>query len=365
MGAGLLIRTLIALQSVDLGFQPRNVLTVAIDLPRVKYPEPHHCKAFFEPLLQQVRALPGVRAASLAGHGLGLASGGGSMPIWIDDQQGALEDRPDARRLTVSPGFFEAMGIRVLRGRTITDRDVQAGARCVVIDENLARTYFPGVDPIGHRVNRKTIIGVVSTLRDFQTLNPKRETFFEPLWDSYFQKNSLVVRAEGAPMHLAAAIRAQVAALDKDQAVGTVETLEATLSGMLAPRRFTMVLLSLFSAIALILAMVGGYGLLQYNTTQQIHDIGIRMALGARAGDVLRAVLVQGLRLTFLGIAVGLAGAFALTRILSSLVYGVTPADPLTFALVTLLLTGVALLASYLPARRAARIDPMVALRHE
>jgi putative ABC transport system permease protein len=365
-GAGLLIRSLLALQKVDLGFEPENVLTVDIELPRVKYPERRHCQTFFEPLLQQVRTLPGVRAAGLVSGGLDLGSGGGYVRVWTDAQpRGGPEDTRSARGMSVSPGFFEAVGYRVLRGRTFTDQDVQAGPKYAVIDENLARKYFPDIDPLGQKLNGLTIVGVVSTLRDFKTLNPTHDTFFLPSSNGYFQVTSLVVRAEGDPMRLATAIRAQVSALDKDQAVGKVETLEATLLGTLAPRRFTMILLGLFSGIALILAMVGVYGLLQYSATQQTHDIGIRMALGARGIDVLRAVLVQGLRLTFLGIALGLAGAFALTRILSSLLYGVSAADPLTFALVALLLTGVALLASYLPARRAAQIDPMVALRYE
>jgi putative ABC transport system permease protein len=175
----------------------------------------------------------------------------------------------------------------------------------------------------------------------------------------------LLVRTDGDPMRLAPALRAQVAALDKDPTIVSLETLEGTLAEMLAPRRFTMVLLGLFAGIALILAAAGIYGLLQYSTTQQTHDIGIRMALGARGMDVLKVVLGQGLKLTLMGVATGVTGALALTRVLSSLLYGVTPTDPVTLVSVSFVLIGVALLASYLPARRAARIDPMVALRYE
>ncbi len=365
MGAGLLIRTLVALQKADLGFQPENMLTLHIGLPRVKYPEPQHCQAFFEPLVQQVRALPGVRAAGLVFDGFSVGAEGTYDPISFDGRPRGPDDASLARHMTVSPGFLEAMGMRVLKGRVFTDPDAQADAKSAVIDEHLARTYFPDTDPLGHKINGQTIIGVVSTLRSFRTLTPTHGTFFTPLSQSYSQYGDLVVRTEGDPMQLAGTIRSQVSALDKDQTAAELETMETTLSGMMAPRRFTMTLLGLFAGIALILAMIGVYGLLQYSTTRQTHDIGIRMALGARRMDVLRTVLAQGLRLTLIGVAVGLVGALALTRLLSSLLYGVTPADPLTFALVSLLLTAVALLASYLPARRAARIDPMVALRYE
>ena len=366
MGAGLLIRSLIALQQVDLGFQPQNVLTAHIELPQMKYPESSHCKAFFEQLVQQVRALPGVRSAALVTAGLDLGTGGGYVSVRIDNRPpGGPDDTRLVRCMTVSPGFFEALGIRVLKGRAFTDQDVQGDAKSAVIDENMARTYFPDTEPLGHKVNEMTIVGVVSTLRDFEALAPIHDTFFIPLSDWYFQVTDLVVRTEADPMRLAGAIRAEVSALDKDQAVSDVRTLEMTLAGMLAPRRLSMVLLALFAGVALLLAGVGLYGLLQYTMMQQVHDIGIRMALGAKPRDVLETALWQGLKLTLAGVVIGVAGALALTRVITSLLYGVSPIDPVTFACVSILLAGVALLASYLPARRAARIDPMVALKYE
>jgi putative ABC transport system permease protein len=241
---------------------------------------------------------------------------------------------------------------------------MRGAPNAVVIDENLARSYFGDADPLGRKIAGLPVLGVVSTFRDFETVNPTHDTLFMPTPGLYLQAADLVVRTEHDPMLLAGAIRGQIAALDKDL-TANLETLEKTLSGMLAPRRFTMILLGLFSGVALILATVGVYGLLQYSTTQRTREIGIRMALGARNSDVLRAVLTQGLRLTLLGIALGLAGALVLTRVLASLLYGVTPCDPLTFALVSLLLVAVASVASYVPAHRAARIDPMVALRYE
>jgi len=365
-GAGLLIRSLMALQRVDLGFRPENVLIMHIELPKVKYPESNHCKAFFEPLVQRVRALPGIRAAALVTAGLNLGSGGGYVPVRIDDRPaGGPDDTRLTRHMDVGPGFFEAMGIRVLQGRTFTDQDAQGGTRVAVIDENLARTYFPDTEPLGHKIHQATIVGVVSTLRDFETLTPAHDTFFTPVSDFYFQISDLVVRTQGDPMRWAGAIRAEVSSLDKDQAVSDVRTLDMTLAGMLAPRRLSMVLLALFAGLALLLAGVGLYGLLQYTMMQQVHDIGIRVALGAQPRDVLALALRQGLQLTFVGVAIGVTGAFALTRVFRGLLYGVSPTDPFTFACVALVLAAVALLASYLPARRAARVDPMAALRYE
>jgi predicted permease len=298
--------------------------------------------------------------------GLGLGSRGGYVPVQIDDRPaGGPDDTRLVRHMDVGSGFFEVLGSRVLKGRTFTDQDVQAGMKVAVIDENLARTYFPDTEPIGHKIRQATIVGVVSTLRDFETLTPAHDTFFTPVSDFYFQISDLVVRTQGDPMRLAGAIRAAVSALDKDQTISEMRTLETILSGMLSPRRLSMILLALFAGLALLLAGVGLYGLLQYTMMQQVHDIGIRMALGARPKDVLETALRHGLQLTLVGIAIGATGAFALTRVIRGLLYGVSPTDPFTFACVALVLAAVALLASYLPARRAAKIDPMVALRYE
>ena len=269
--------------------------------------------------------------------------------------------------MAVTPGYFQTMGIELLRGRTFTDQDIRAGGlSAAVIDENLARKYFPDTDPIGQMINHTPIIGVVRTVRDFQVLAPQHDVFYLPLHSSrYFANMDLVVRTERDPMRLAPQLRAQVAALDRDQPVASLQTLDAALAEMLAPRRFTMILLGLFAAIALILAATGIYGLLQYTTAQRTHEIGIRIALGAAKMDVLRAVLTQGLKLILIGLAVGVAGALALTRVLASLLYDVTPTDALTLVSVSGVLMTVALVASYIPARRAARIDPMEALRYE
>jgi putative ABC transport system permease protein len=366
IGAALLIRSLISLQRVDLGFQPKNILAVYIDLPEAKYPESHHCRAFFEPLLKRAQTLPHVQSAGLINGDLDLGAGGMTMDISIPGRPSDnAEQEQSAKWAIVTPGLFEAMGMKLLKGRTFAEQ----GEAGTVIDENLARKHFADTDPIGQRIivagAESTIVGVVSTLKDFQTIDPTEGAVYMPLGSFVPGGMVLVVRTDVDPMRLAGVLREQVAALSKEEVISRIEPLETTLSRMLAPRRFSMILLSLFAGIALVLAMIGIYGLLEYSTTQQTHDIGIRIALGARRIDVLRVVLGQGLKLILLGIAIGLAGALALTRILSSLLFDVTPTDPLTLTCVALLLAIIALLASYIPAHRATKIDPTEALRYE
>ena len=366
IGAALLVRTWIALQRVDLGFRPENVLTAEIALPGTTDQDPQRCRAFFDPLLERIRALPGVQSASYIDL----------FVLGVDDARSPLsivgqppvdpEKPPSATYFFVRPGFFETLGVKCLKGRTFTEEDMQPTAHHVIIDETLRQKYFADVDPIGQRINRDgvehTIVGVVDRIRDFRHLGPIAGTVYYP-HTRYYGFMCLLVRADRDPRQLIGPIRAQMAELDKEGPYATFETLEASLSDMLAPRRFSVVLLGLFAGIALTLAVVGIYGLLQYSTAQQTHDIGIRIALGARRADVLKAVLGHGLRLTLIGVVIGLAGAYALTRLLASLLYGVPPTDLPTFVCVSLVLVAIALLASYLPARRAAQIDPMAALR--
>jgi len=372
IGAALLIRTLAALQAVNLGFQPQNLLTVGIDLPWAKYEQSERCNNFFGPLLERIRTLPSVHSVGAYIGAHNAADIFSSPDAWSTDFTIAGSTGPgqprSARWIAVTPGFFDAVGMRWLAGRTFNDLDPDA----IVIDETLARECFPDSDPLGQTFvtddssGRKahTIVGVVDTIRCFDAPGPVRGTVYTR-GTEHSKWAAVLVRTDGDPMRLAPALRELVAQLEKDQVIRAIEPLEATLSEMLGPRRFVMILLGIFAGIALILATVGVYGLLQYSTTRQTHEIGIRMALGGSPGDILWAIVGRGFRLSMIGIVLGLAGAVFLTRVISSFLYGVTRTDPLTFVCVPLALVGVALLASYLPARRAARVDPMVALRYE
>ncbi len=368
IGATLLIRSLIGLTSMDLGFQPDKVVALQIELPHAKYTEGAQYNGFFWPLLERLKALPGVRSASALCHGSEVTdplveTGLHSMEFSIAEQADPTR-RYEAGFMMVTPDYFTTMSIPFLAGQTLTDQ----GPDSVVIDKTFARRCLPDVDPVGQtlfiREQPVRIVGVVETVRCFDELNPEQGVVYAPA-RGFIGFALLLVRTEGDPANMLPAIRGQVAELEKDRVIKAMEPFTMTLSRMLAPRRFVMLLLGLFAAIALGLATVGIYGLLQYSTAQQTHDIGIRMALGARKGDILRTVLARGIQLAIIGVAVGLAGAVVLTRVLASLLYDITPTDPVTLIAVSCAMIVIALLASYVPARRAAKVDPMTALRCE
>ncbi|MCA1642075.1 MAG: ABC transporter permease [Acidobacteria bacterium] len=370
VGAGLLIRSFVGLQHVNPGFDPRGVLATRISLSRAKYAKPEQGAAFFDQLLQRVAALPGIEAVGTISE-LPLSGQPNDTYFTIAErppQDSTEQVTADFRR--ASHDYFRAMSIPVLRGRTFTEQEVRADAKVVVINETFAQTFFAGEDPLGKHLVIQTdakapheIVGVVADVRHRSLEMGVYQMMYVPTLK--VSNNNVVIRASSDPAGLAAAVRQQVAAIDRDQPVSTIRTMTDVLSESVAQQRFRTMLLAAFACVALLLAAVGIYGVISYSVTQRTHENGVRMALGAQRGDVVRLVVRGGLALTLLGVGLGLAGSFALTRVMSGLLFGVGATDPATFAGITVLLTVVALLACYLPARRATRVDPMIALRHE
>ena len=270
------------------------------------------------------------------------------------------------QRLTVSPGYFYTLGIPVLKGRTFTDHDDEQALKVAVVNEALARHLWPTEDPIGKQFTHDlTVVGVVGNTRHEGLSQETEAEFYVPYLQSPGDSMQLAVRTAADPDSMVSAVRAQVRDVDPDQPLYHVATLQQVLSESLAPRRLNLLLLGIFAGIALTLATVGIYGVMAFSVTQRTHEIGIRMALGAERRNVLGLIVRQGLRLTLIGVALGAAGAWALTSFLASFLFGVAPRDPATFVLVSLALVAVSILACYIPARRATRVDPMVALRYE
>lgn len=370
IGVAMLVQSLIQLHREDLGFQPKNVAVMHVEFPESKYPQGPQAAAVVEQLLRRIRSLPQVRFAAALSGSFGLGSGGGFTGLVIDGR------KPDAQRPTwvrfqfVSSDFFATMGMRILKGRGFTEADAANGKWNVIVDENLVQRHFPQENPIGHRISmggseEGLIIGVANTLRDYQVLEPDTITAYWPLADWAFSLVDVIVRTRDDPLLLAPILRAQATDLDKDLEVTSIESLKGKLSTMLAPRRFTMVLLGVFSQIALIVAALGLYGLLQYGVSRRTHEIGVRMALGATRERIVWTVLRQGGLLIATGIGLGLVGGYGMSRIVASLLYETKPTDPAVLAIVLATLLGTAFAACYVPARRAAKVDPMAALRYE
>ena len=369
--SGLLIRSFIRLQQVNPGFNPNNAIAVNIGLPGKKYPNEDQYLAFFARLIETTSALPGVVAAGVTQ----------SLPIQSDyvlgfNIQGRPPDPPGEDKSTnyyaVTPDYFKAMGIRLVRGRLFTEQDRKDAPRVAVINETMARTYFADEDPIGKAINVtngpetfREIVGVVADVKQYGLAQPTTFQTYEPYLQHPFSSVTFVVRTEGSPTPLVGAIRSQVLGLDKEQPVSRIRTLDQIIAGSVEQQQFLMLLLGVLAAIALILAAVGLYGVMSYAVNQRTHEIGIRMALGANTGSVLRLIVGQGMMLALIGVAIGLAGAFAATRLMSKLVFSISTTDPLTFVGISGLLAGVALVACLAPAHRATQVDPMDALRHE
>jgi putative ABC transport system permease protein len=372
IGAGLMIRSFVAMLNDDLGFNPHNALGLYISLSEEKYPAEKR-RIFYDQLLRRLETLPGVAAVGATSK----------LPLSVDGDlhtEFALVGEPPfekgkepvANYRIVSPGYFGVIGMPLKRGRDFTARDDERAVGVVVVNEAFARRFFSNREVIGQRITTagrtdkpQEIIGVVGDVID-DDFSPVAPPY---LYAAYAQDSrtemGIVVRTAGEPTSIAAAVRKEVTNLDPTQPVFYFKTIERIAHEWNAPERIMTVMMSVFAGIALLMAVVGLYAVMAYAVLQRTHEIGVRLALGAQARNILRLIAGQGLKLTLIGLALGLAGALALTRVMSPLLYRVSAVDPTTFILISLLLLCVALLACWLPARRATKVDPMIALRGE
>ncbi len=371
-GAGLAMRSFLKLQSVDPGFQPDRILTMEIILPRPKYQEEPRRAAFFKEVIERARNVEGVESAGATSN-LPL-SGSYSMMGFV-----SVEGRPRVNPAVDSPiplgvvssEYFETLGIPLMKGRYFTEEDDRENAQPVaILNEAAARRFFADEEPVGKRImtargDWRTIVGVVGNVYLVQLGRDAMPEVYLPYLKIPASGMSLVARTSIEPEQMVAALRAEVMAVDKDQPIAQVKTMSARISESIAPERFYLMLFGSFAALALLLAAIGIYGVMSYSVAQRTHEIGIRQALGARPSHVIGLVVKQAIILSVIGLAIGLGAAALLTRLMTSLLYEISPADPMTFVLIPIILLGVALAACFIPARRATRTDPMVALRHE
>ena len=375
-GAGLLLKSFERLQRVDSGMDPQNLLTAVINLPQAKYGPDPLVVQFYKQLTERVRALPGVRAAGLAtsnplrGAGLDFSFMTKDLAALAPSQQ------PSASYYSVSPDYFRAAGIPLLQGRFFTDADTATSPPVAIISQTLARRFFKDKDPIGQLIafgvggkpnspRWREVVGVVGDVKDDGLDSPGTPTEYDPCAQVDWNGMTVFVRTEGDPLQMASALRSQVYAVDKDQPIATIATGEQWLDDAVSTPHLRTTLLGLFAALALALAAVGLYGVMSYAVTQRTQEIGVRIALGAQRRDIYRMVVGQGMLLVAVGAMIGLAGALGLMRLLKTFLFDVTPTDPATYAGVALLLVAIAALACWIPARRATRVDPLIALRYE
>ncbi len=358
IGAGLLMKSLRALQAIDPGLEPAKVATASFDLGQNGYNE-ERGRQFISQLSERVAALPGVEAVSFA-NVVAFSDAPWSNPAIIE----GFKPQP-ASHNAISPAYFQTLGIPLVRGREFTAQDMASAPRVFIVNEAAARRFWPGQEAVGKRLNGGEVVGVTRNSKERGLTADPRPTIYKPLLQNYMPELTLHVRTATEAQTLLAAVRREVQSLDATLPVYNLGTLAQQKNGSLYTERLAAALLTLFGLLALLLAAVGIYGVLSYAVTERTRETGIRLALGARPRDLLKLLVGQGLLLTLIGIVIGVVVAFGLTRLIAKLLFGVSATDPLTFVLIPLLLTVVALLACWLPARRATRVDPLVALRYE
>ena len=372
--AGLLIRTVVRLRRVDVGFSANNVLTMNIGLPNAKYPKPENVVAFFKEATERIGVLPGVMAAGITSV-LPLSNNFDGRGLVVEDHPQQEGDEISVDLYVVTPGYLTAMEIPLKHGRTISNHDTDESAKVALINHRMAEQLWPSQDPVGRRIKFpgsesnpqpwRTIVGVVSDVSQYSLDKDPPMQIYLPHSQFPTAFNNIVVRTEGDPYSALGAVRREIRAIDKDQAVYNVVTLAELHSDSISLRRFLMLLLIVFAGLTLTLAAVGIYGVVSYAVTQRTQEIGIRIALGARPADVLTLVVKGGMALALTGVGIGVVIAFGLTRLMEAVLFGVTATDALTYAIGSLVLVAVAVLACYVPARRATKVDPLVAMRSE
>lgn len=366
-----MIKTFVLLNRVDAGIHPENVLTLNFALGGKKYAETQARAPFVSEILHRVEQLSGVQSAAVVTD-TPLSGDNDAIGFSIEGRPDTIQQKIVTNVNVIGPGYLRTLGIPLLKGRDFTERDRETTPLVALINQSMARKIWPNQDPIGARMSGDgklwaTVQGVVGDVRQ-QGLSaePQPEVYLSYLQDPFeWPYLTMLVHTSTDPMKLVTSVQSAIWSVEKDLPISSIGTMEQIRSHSIAQPRLTALLLSVFAALAMILASVGIYGVMAYSVTQRTHEMGLRMALGARASDVLTLVVGQGMVLATIGVGLGLLGAFAMTRVLEKFLWGVRPTDPFTFAAVSVLLATVALLASYLPARRATHVDPMVALRYE
>ena len=368
--SGLVLKSLWKLMATDPGFEARHVLTVQLAIPLYKYPNAQAQEAYRSELIRRVAAIPGVQAVG-AGKTMPLAGGGEPYRFTIHDSaRGTIQVEPKAGVYIVTPGYFKALGIPLISGRAFDDRDFTDHKRVVVINQGLARAYWPHENPVGKRLDISAtasleVLGVVADIHSEGLSGRSRSAIYAPMSLMPRAKLDLFIRTKGDPLALAGTVQRAIHEFEPEQPIQEIAPLESIIQQTLAQPKFFTTVLGIFGFVALLLAATGVFAVQSYAVRQRTHEIGIRMALGAQKNDVLQMVIGQGFKLALIGAVIGIIGALGLTRFLSSQLYGVKPTDPLTFVAATLILVTVAMLACYIPARRATKVDPMIALRYE